>query len=81
MVSGNKYRHLFNQVRDANRGGRDAWGVLSTGEKVAVALNQQEWLTEYGCMIAEAIDRCGAAWVSVIPRVARDLADEEGGTE
>ena len=52
---------------------------MSTGEKVAVALvlNRPEWLTEYGYTIPEAIDRTGPAWVSLIPKVARDLADED----
>ena len=52
---------------------------MSTGEKVAVALvlNRPEWLTEYGYTIPEAIDRTGPAWVSIIPKVARDLANED----
>ena len=39
--------------------------------------NRPEWLTEYGYTIAEAIDRAGSAWVSLIPKVASDLADED----
>lgn len=52
---------------------------MSTGEKVAVALvlNRPDWLTEYGYTIPEAIDRTGQEWVSLIPRVARELADED----
>ena len=76
-MSDNEYRHLLGKARDAKRGGRDAWGVMSTGEKVAVALNRPEWLTEYGYTIPEAIDRTGPAWVLIIPKVARDLADED----
>ena len=51
---------------------------MSTGEKVAVALvlNRPEWLAEYGYTIPEATDRCDPVWVSLIPKVARDLADE-----
>ena len=77
-MSDNEYHHLINRARDAKRGGRDAWSVMSTGEKVAVALvlNRPEWLTEYGFTIPEAIDRSGSAWVALIPKVARDLADE-----
>jgi hypothetical protein len=53
-------------------------GVMSAGEKVAVALvlNRPEWLTEYGYTIPEAIDRTGPAWVELIPKVACDPADE-----
>jgi hypothetical protein len=78
-MSDNEYQKLLGKSRDAKRGGRDAWSVMSTGEKVAVALvlNRPEWLTEYGYTIAEAIDRTGPAWVSLIPKVARDLADED----
>jgi hypothetical protein len=78
-MSDNEYRQLLSKARDAKRGGRDEWSVMSTGEKVAVALvlNRPEWLTEFGYTIAEAIDRSGPVWVSLIPRVARDLADED----
>ena len=78
-MNGNEYCHLISKARDAKRGGREAWDVMSTGEKVAVALvlNRPEWLTEYGYTISEAIDRSGSAWVALIPQVARDLADEE----
>jgi hypothetical protein len=78
-MSDNEYQKLLGKARDAKHGGRDAWSVMSTGEKVAVALvlNRPEWLTEYGYTIPEAIDRTGPAWVSLIPKVARDLADED----
>ena len=39
-MSDNEYRHLVGKARDAKRGGRDAWGVMSTGEKVALATEQ-----------------------------------------
>ena len=77
-MSDNDYLHLLRKARDAKHGGLDAWGVMSTGEKVAVALvlNRPEWLAEFGYTIPEAIDRSGPVWVSLIPKVARDLADE-----
>jgi hypothetical protein len=73
------YEHLLRKARDAKRGGRDAWGVQSTGEKVAVALvlNRADWLEEIQYTIAEAIERSGQEWVSIIPHVARQLAEEE----
>ncbi len=73
------YEHLLRKSRDAKRGGRDAWGVQSTGEKVAVALalNRADWLTEIGYTIPEAIGRSGVEWVAMIPQVARQLAEEE----
>ena len=78
-MSDNEYQHLLRKAREAKSGGRDAWSVMSTGEKVAVALvlNRPEWLTEYGYTIPEAIDRTGLAWVSLIPKVARDLAEDD----
>ena len=74
-----RYEHLLHKVRDAKRGGHDAWAVQSTGEKLAVALvlNRPDWLTEYGYTIAEAIDRSGQEWVSVIPHIAQQLGEED----
>jgi hypothetical protein len=74
-----RYEHLFRKSRDAKRGGHDAWVVQSTGERVAVALvlNRADWLAEIQYTIAEAIERSGQDWVSVIPQVARQLAEEE----
>ncbi len=37
---------IVEKSRDAKRGGKDAWSVQSTGEKLAVALvlNRADWL-------------------------------------
>jgi hypothetical protein len=74
-----RYRHLLNKARNAMSCGRGAWAVQSTGEKVAVALvlNRADWLEEIGYTIAEAIERAGQVWVSMIPEIARQLAEEE----
>jgi hypothetical protein len=74
-----RYEHLLRKSHDAKRGGHDAWGVQSTGEKLAVALvlNRADWLDEIQYTIAEAIERSGAEWVAIIPQVARQLAEEE----
>lgn len=74
-----RYEHLLRKSREARRGGHDAWGVQSTGERVAVALvlNRADWLAEVQYTIAEAIERSGTEWVAIIPQVARQLADEE----
>ena len=74
-----RYEHLLRKSRDAKRGGQDAWGVQSTGEKVAVALalNRADWLAQIGYTIPEAIERSGAEWVAMIPQVARQLTEEE----
>lgn len=74
-----RYEHLLHKARNAKQGGRDAWAVQSTGEKVAVALvlNRADWLSQYGYTIAEAIERAGQEWASMIPQVARQLTDEE----
>ena len=73
------YEHLLRKARDAKRGGRNAWGVQSTGEQVAVALvlNRTDWLEEIQYTIAEAIERSGQEWISIIPHLARQLAEEE----
>ncbi|HEV2486489.1 MAG TPA: hypothetical protein VGT08_13225 [Terracidiphilus sp.] len=74
-----QYEHLLRKVRHAKRGGRDAWGVQSTGEKVAVALvlNHADWLAEIDYTIPEAIERSGMEWVAIIPQVARQVTEEE----
>ena len=74
-----RYEHLLRKSRDATRGGRDAWVVQSTGERVAVALvlNHADWLAEMGYTLPEAIERSGAEWVAMIPQVARQLTEEE----
>lgn len=73
-----EYQHLLGKSRDARRGGRDAWLVQSTGEKVAVALvlNRADWLSEMDYTLAEAIGRIGVEWIDLVPCVARKLADE-----
>ena len=74
-----RYEHLLRKARDAKTHGYEAWAVQSTGEKVAVALvlNRADWLSTIQYTIAEAIDRSGMEWVSIIPQVARQLAEEE----
>jgi len=73
-----RYQHLLRKSHDAKRGGHDAWSVQSGGEKVAVALvlNRADWLAEIDYTIPEAIERSGAEWVTIIPQVARQLAEE-----
>ena len=74
-----RYNHLLNKARQTMRFGRTAWAVQSTGEKIAVALvlNRADWLEELGYTIAEAIERAGQEWVTMIPKIARQLAEEE----
>lgn len=74
-----EYKHFLSRARDAKRGGRDAWAVQSTGEKVAVALalNQPDWLASMNYTLAEAIERTGPEWLALIPRVERELRDED----
>jgi hypothetical protein len=73
------HEHLLRKSRDAQRGGHEAWAVQSTGEKVAVALvlNRADWLAEMQFTLAEAIERSGEDWVSVIPQVARQVTEED----
>jgi len=73
-----RYQHLRRKSLDAQRGGHAAWSVQSTGERVAVALvlNRADWLAEIDYSIAEAMERTGPEWVSIIPQVARQLAEE-----
>ncbi|MBE0315562.1 hypothetical protein [Xanthomonas citri] len=65
-------QHIIRKSQDAERGG---FGVLSTGEKLAAALvlNRFDWLTQMGYTVAEAIDRIGPGWTSLIPNAAKHL--------
>lgn len=74
-MNDSEFRHFLGKARDAQQGGHSAWCVQSTGEKVAVALalNRADWLEEAGYTIPEAIDRTGEVWVSLIPRIAKEL--------
>jgi hypothetical protein len=65
--------HILNSARRAALG---RVGVLSTGERLAAALvlNRVDWLDEY--TIAEALDRIGESWASLIPEAARQLGRE-----
>ena len=74
-----RYEHLLRKAQEAKSGGHEAWAVQSTGEKVAVALvlNHAEWLAEMQYTLAEAIDRSGPEWVSMVPEIARQLTEED----
>ena len=71
--------HFLSKARDAKNGGRDAWAVMSTGEKVAVALvlNRADWLASIDYTLAEAIERTGSEWLAMVPQIAKTLRDEE----
>lgn len=78
-MSDAELQHLLGKARDAKRGGKNAWDVQSTGEKVAVALilNKADWLASIDYTIAEAISRTGDQWIGLVPRVERMLRDED----
>jgi hypothetical protein len=63
---------MVRKVRAAATGG---YGVLSTGERLVVALilNRPDWLAELDCTIAEAIERVGPEWVRLIPAAAQQV--------
>lgn len=69
-------QHIVRKARDAKNGG---FGVLSTGEKLVVALvlNRTDWLADMNYTLAEAIERVGAEWIALIPTAERMLRDEE----
>jgi len=71
-------RHFLGKAQDALRGGYDAWGVMSSGERVSVAfvLNRSDWLAIMGYTMAEAVGRMDTAWLRLLPQVLRALDDE-----
>lgn len=80
-VEGAEYQQLLGKARDAKHRGEAAWGLQSTGERLAVALvlNRADWIAETGYSLAEALDRVGDDWLRMVPLVARQLAHEHRG--
>ena len=76
MSRDTELEHIVRKARDAKNGG---FGVLSTGEKLAVALvlNRPEWLADMHYTLAEAIERVGPEWLALIPEAARALEYED----
>lgn len=72
--------HILSKTRDAKNGG---FGALSTGEKLAaaLALNRADWLASMEYTIAQAIERVGPEWVSLIPTVAQVMDCEPDAEE
>ncbi|RWL75153.1 MAG: hypothetical protein EOR69_31920 [Mesorhizobium sp.] len=66
---------LLSKARTAAAGN---FGVLSTGEKLAVALilNRPDWLAEMNYTLAEAIERVGPDWLRLIPAAARQFEQD-----
>ncbi len=78
-MSESEYKHFLGKARDAKQGGHEAWSVMSTGEKVAVALalNRADWLAEMQYTLAEAINRTGPEWIALLPKVVRTIAEQD----
>lgn len=71
--------HILRKARDVRDGGDDAWSVQSTGEKLAIALvlNRPDLLVRMRYTFAEAIERVGSEWLSLIPTAARMIDDDK----
>jgi len=60
--------------------GHDAWAAFNMSDKVTVALvlNRADWLEEFGCTLADAIEEAGEEWIrrhsSDCPRATRRRA-------
>lgn len=78
MPQNTEFHHFLAKARDAAKGGKRAWDVQSTGEKLAVAmaLNRHDWLASMDYTMGEAVDRIGQEWLQHLPQVERTLRDE-----
>ena len=84
VVKDGEYRRFLVKAQEAKRGGRETWVVMSTGEKVcvALALNRPDWLADFSngfqdsYTLAQAIERAGN-WLQYVPAVERELRDED----
>ena len=70
---------LLNRSRRAMESGHAGWASQPISERLAIALvlNRADWLEDLGYTIADAIELVGKEWVSVIPRVAHQITNEE----
>ena len=73
-MSSSAFTRFFDKTHQNGKFGEAAWGPMSTGEKVslALALSRADWLDTMGYTIPEAIDRAGD-WAALVPQVARQL--------
>ncbi|MDO5691710.1 MAG: hypothetical protein Q4G70_04405 [Pseudomonadota bacterium] len=64
---------------DALHGGFATWSVLSTDERIAVALalNRHGWLSSMNCTMAQAIERMSPDWLACLP-VVEGILQESG---
>lgn len=65
---------LRGKARDAALGGWESVAVMSTGERLAVALicNRADWLDKMDYSIADALRRAGE-WADFVPKIASEL--------
>jgi len=78
-----EYQHALAKVLDAAAAGEQGHGPLSTGEKLmaALALNRPDWLARMGYTMVEALERIGDEWLTVLPRIAREVAEHQARGE
>jgi hypothetical protein len=76
-MSSHQFRHFLGKALQAAEFGKQAWGPMSTGEKVsiALALDRADWLAAMGYDIPNAIDLAGD-WVPLVPHVFRELKNQ-----
>jgi hypothetical protein len=76
---GSQFIRFLEKALQAAEFGKAAWGPMSIGEKVSVALalSRADWLRTMGYTIPEAIDRAGS-WAALVPQVARELDERRG---
>ncbi|WP_166255866.1 hypothetical protein [Marinobacter salicampi] len=75
--------NLTHMVSSALAAAQQGYGALSTGEALAAALvlNDAEALADRGVSIAEALERIGKEWASLIPAVSKRVASRLGDIE
>lgn len=76
-----EFNHLLAKAKEVHHNGQDSWYPLSRGEQLAIALilNEPMWIFEIGYTLAEAVDRIGPDWCSMLVRVQATLSMEKDG--
>lgn len=71
---------ILSKIRDAkNRN----LGMLSTGEALiaALVLNRNDWLSDMGYTVAQALERIGPSWAARIPEISQEYRRQEASVK
>ncbi|WP_299998180.1 hypothetical protein [uncultured Cedecea sp.] len=71
---------ILSKIRDAESGNL---GILSTGEALiaALVLNRNDWLSDMGYTVAQALERIGPNWSARLPEISQEYRRQEASVK